>query len=65
MKKFFEPPDLEYDRQCLKDYLLTEFLPDDFTHRNEDEEVAREALFDKLSDLVKVVEDVKKGPKKK
>lgn len=65
MKKLFAPPDLEYDRRCLKDYFFNEFLPDDFTRRDEDEDAAREAMFDKLSDLAKVVEDVKKGLRKR
>jgi len=65
MKNCFAPPDPEYDRRCLKDYFFNEFLPDDFTRRGEDEDAAREAMFDKLSDLVKVVEDVKKGLRKR
>jgi len=60
MKSLFEEPDPEYDRQCLKDYFFNEFLPDDDSHRDEDENLAREAMFDKLSDLTKVIEDVKK-----
>lgn len=64
MKKLFALPDLEYDRRCLKDYFFNEFLPDDFTRRDEDEDIAREAMFNKLSELAKVVEDVKKGLRK-
>lgn len=60
-----KPPDREYDRRCLQDYFFNEFLPDDFTRRGEDEEAAREAMFSKLSDLAKVIEDVKKGLRKR
>ena len=35
-------------------------LPDD-ANRGEDEDAAREAMFDKLSELVEVVEGVKKN----
>jgi len=65
MKRLFAPPDLEYDLRCLKDYFFNEFLPDDFTRRGEDEEAAREAMFDKLSELAKVVEGVKKRLRKR
>ena len=65
MKNYFEPHDIEADRQCLKDYFFNEFLPDDNSHRDEDEDLAREAMFDKLSDLAKVVEAVKKGLRKR
>ena len=65
MMNYFEPHDIEADRQCLKDYFFNEFLPDDNSHRDEDEDLAREAMFDKLSDLAKVVEGVKKGLRKR
>ena len=65
MKNYFEPHDIEADRQYLKDYFFNEFLPDDNGHRDEDEDLAREAMFDKLSDLAKVVEAVKKGLRKR
>ncbi|TRZ90558.1 hypothetical protein D4R89_04185 [bacterium] len=60
-----KPTDLEYDHRCLEDYFFNEFLPDDFTRRGEDEDAAREAMFDKLSKLAEVVEDVKKGLRKR
>jgi hypothetical protein len=65
MKNLFEEPDLEADRRCLKDYFFNEFLPDDNSHRDADGDALREAMFDKLSDLTKVIEDVKKGLRKR
>lgn len=65
MKKLFESPDPEYDRQCLEDYIINEFLPDDYSSRGVDEDAAREAMFNKLSELAKVVEDGKKGLRKR
>jgi len=64
MKSRFAPPDIEEARQCLKDYFLNEFLPDD-ANRGEDEDAAREAMFSKLSELAKVVEGVKKKLRKR
>ena len=59
MKKLFAKPDPEYDQRCLKNYFFNVILSDDAT-RDEAEEAARETTFDKLSELAKVVEDVKK-----
>ncbi len=59
MKKLFEDPDYAKDLQSLKDYFFNVFLPDD-ANRGEDEESAREAMFNKLSKLAEVVESVKK-----
>lgn len=64
MKSRFAPPDIEEARQSLKDYFLNEFLPDD-ANRGEDEDAAREAMFNKLSELAKVVEDIKKKLRKR
>jgi hypothetical protein len=59
MKKLFAIPDPEFDQRCLKNNFFNVILSDDAT-RDEAEEAARETTFDKLSELVKVVEDVKK-----
>ena len=63
-KKLFKDADPEEARRSLKDYFLNKFFPDDAA-RGEDEEAAREHMFDKLADLAKVVEEVKKGLRKK
>ena len=62
-RKLFKDPDPEEARRFLKDYFLNKFLPDDAA-RGEDEEAAREHMFDKLSELESVVRDLKKGLKK-
>lgn len=62
-KKLFADPDPEEARRFLKDYFLNKFLPDDAA-RGEDEEAAREHMFNRLTDLARVVEEVKKGLKK-
>jgi hypothetical protein len=62
-KKLFKDVDPEEARKIVKDYFLNEFLPDDAA-RGEDEEAAREHMFDKLSELESVVRDLKKGLKK-
>ena len=64
-KKLFGDPDPEEARKIVKDYFFREFLPDDNPARDDDENAAREAMFNKLADLAKVVEDVKKGLRKK
>jgi hypothetical protein len=60
----FAPQDIEYDRQCLRDYFFKEFLPDDDSHRGEDENAAREVMFNKLSELAEVIKSVKKKYRK-
>ena len=64
-KKLFNDPDPEEARQFLKDYFFKQFLPEDNPARGDDENAAREVMFDKLTDLAKVVEEVKKGLRKK
>lgn len=58
-KKLFKDPDPEEARRFLKDYFLNKFLPDDAA-RGEDEEAAREHMFDRLTELETVVRDLKK-----
>ena len=60
----FAIPDPKYDRRCLKNNFFNVLLADDAI-RGEDEEAARETTFDKLSELAKVVEDVKKKLRKR
>ena len=64
-KKLFKDPDPEEARQFLKDYFFNQFLPEDNPARGDDENAAREQMFDKLTDLARVVEEVKKGLRKK
>ena len=64
MKVRFAPPDPEFDQRCLKNNFFNVILSDDAT-RDEAEEAARETTFDKLSELAKVVEDVKKKLRKR
>jgi len=58
--KYFEEPDLEADRQALIDYFFNEFLPDDARPLDEDEEGAREAMFNNLAELAKVLAVIKR-----
>ncbi len=60
----FGPPDIEKDEQEYRDYFASTIFPDD-AKRDADEDALRDAMFEKLSDLSKVVEDVKKGLKKR
>jgi len=64
-KKLFKDVDPEEARRIVQDYFIKEFLPDDNPARGDDENAAREHMFNKLADLAKVVEDVKKGLRKK
>ena len=64
-RKLFKDIDPAEARRVVQDYFTKEFLPDDNPARGEDEEAAREHMFDKLADLAKVVEEVKKGLRKK
>jgi hypothetical protein len=61
----FAPPDIEADRKAVKDYFFNEFLPEDFTHRGEDEEAEREATFSRLTKLAVVVDCVNKKNRKR
>ena len=64
MKKLFANPDPEEARKFLIKYFNEVMLPEDGV-RDEDEEAAREHMFNKLTDLARVVEEVKKGLRKK
>lgn len=64
-KKLFKDADPEEARKIVQDYFFNQFLPEDNPARGDDENAAREHMFDKLTDLAKVVEEVKKGLRKK
>ncbi len=64
MKKLFKDADPEEARKFLIKYFNEVMLPEDAV-RGEDEEAAREHMFNKLTDLARVVEEVKKGLRKK
>jgi len=64
-KKLFKDIDPEEARKIVQEYFFNKFLPDDNPARADDENAAREAMFDKLADLARVVEEVKKGLRKK
>ena len=64
MKKLFAKPDPEYDRRCLKNNFFNVILSDDAT-RDEAEEAARETTFNQHSELARVIENVKKGLRKR
>lgn len=63
-KKLFKDVDPEEAKKVVMDYFFNKFLPEDAA-RGEDEQAAWEHMFNKLTDLARVVEDVKKGLKKK
>jgi len=62
-KKLFKDVNPEEARQFLIKYFNEVMLPEDGI-RDEDEEAAREHMFNRLTDLARVVEEVKKGLKK-
>jgi hypothetical protein len=64
-KKLFKDVDPAEARKIVIEYFLNQFLPEDNPARGDDENAAREAMFDKLTDLARVVEEVKKGLRKK
>jgi len=65
MKKLFAIPDPEYDRQMIKKDFVDRFLCGDEIYLDDDEIAVKETMFDKLSELAKVVEDVKKKLRKR
>jgi hypothetical protein len=60
MIPFFEALDIEADRRTLEDYYFKEILPDDYLGRDEYEDIHRENLFNKLTDLARVLTAIKK-----
>jgi len=62
-KVLFKPVDPDEARKIVQDYFFKQFLPEDAA-RGEDEEAARSAMFDKLTELEHVVRDVKKRIKR-
>ena len=63
-KKLFKDADPEEARRIVQDYFVKEFLPEDNPARGDDENAAREHMFDKLSELERVVRDLKKRMKR-
>jgi len=63
-KKLFKDPDPEEARQFIKDYFFNQFLPEDNPARDDDENAAREVMFNKLTELESVVRDLKKRIKR-
>jgi len=59
-KKLFADIDPAEARKVVLDYFNREFLPDDNPARGDDENAAREHMFDKLTELESVVRDLKK-----
>jgi len=57
--KLFEDHDPEEDQRDLREYFLNEFLPEGAV-RTEGEEAAREAIFDRLTKLARVVSGIKR-----
>jgi len=61
-KKLFADPDPEEARKFLRKYFAELFTDD--AGRGVDEEAARSAMFDKLTELEHVIRDVKKRIKR-
>ena len=62
-KKLFKDVDPAEARKIVQDFFFNKFLPEDAA-RGEDEQAAWEAMFDKLTELERVVRDVKKRIKR-
>jgi len=62
-KKLFADPDPEEAKKVVTDYFFNKFLPEDAA-RGEDEQAAWEHMFNKLTELERVVRDVKKRIKR-
>jgi hypothetical protein len=59
-KRLFAEVDPAEARKVVLDYFNREFLPEDNPARGDDENAAREHMFDKLAELETVVRDLKK-----